>query len=97
MHIPDGEYGNIPLSKPSLKSQDPDDNENQYLSFDAGDLQGESRNLAGMSQPTVNENGYDDSFARKTWTDLARGKTQTGKKKKEKGDVSSIVPDYSLT
>ena len=48
-----------------------------------------------MSQPTLNE-GYDDSFARKTWTDLARGKTQSGKQKKEKGDVSSLVPEYSL-
>ena len=56
----------------------------------------DSRNQRNMSQPTKTEGAQDDSFARVTWTDLAKGKSTTGKRKNESMDSGNATAEYSL-
>ena len=99
MRIPDGDFSNIPATKSLIPTTDDAEKAgdgDQYMSFDQADDVAQSRNgdraLGGSA--LIDEEGKDDSFARVTWTDLAKGKT-TGARKKE-GLNDSAAADYSL-
>ena len=88
--IPNGDYNNIPLTKSMIPTTETNhgkvDADDQFMSFEADELSRE-RGIPGATEPV----GGEADKMRVTWTDLAKGKTNSGRRKKE-----SDAADYSL-